>query len=187
MATADGVKSKLQGLIDSANAKTGGNDTTLTGAVNKLIAGFGQGGGSSGGASGIYMAKITPEEDLSELIVTHNLGTIDLLITMCFVESFGEDAPQSVNGSLAKIWAKTDIPVRFTSTENTENYEFHVTYNAAQQRTGTPGYPTSLAYKSGVVDENKFKFAMAGGAQAWYMTGVTYTVIIMAANAFSEV
>ena len=49
MATADSVKAKMQGLIDSANAKTGGNDTTLTGAVSALIAGFGQGGGSSGG------------------------------------------------------------------------------------------------------------------------------------------
>lgn len=45
MATADGVKSKLQGLISSANAKTGGSDTTLTAAVNTLIAGFGAGGG----------------------------------------------------------------------------------------------------------------------------------------------
>lgn len=44
MATADSVKVKIQGLIDSANAKTGGNDTTLTGAVSTLIAGFGSGG-----------------------------------------------------------------------------------------------------------------------------------------------
>ena len=48
MATADSVKAKMQGLIDSANAKTGGNDTTLTAAVNALIAGFGSGGGGSG-------------------------------------------------------------------------------------------------------------------------------------------
>lgn len=44
MATADSVKAKMQVLIDSANAKTGGSDATLTGAVNALIAGFGQGG-----------------------------------------------------------------------------------------------------------------------------------------------
>lgn len=46
MATADSVRAKMQGLIDSANAKTGSGDTTLTAAVNALIAGFGSGGGA---------------------------------------------------------------------------------------------------------------------------------------------
>ena len=41
MATANSVKTKMQGLIDSANAKTGANDSTLTDAVNTLISGFG--------------------------------------------------------------------------------------------------------------------------------------------------
>ena len=43
MATADSVKSKLQELIDTANAATGNADTDLTTAVNSLVAGFGQG------------------------------------------------------------------------------------------------------------------------------------------------
>lgn len=43
MATADGVKNKIQGLIDSANATTGNTDTDLTTAVNALIAGFSSG------------------------------------------------------------------------------------------------------------------------------------------------
>lgn len=43
MATADGVKNKIQGLIDSANATTGNTDTDLTTAVDALIAGFGAG------------------------------------------------------------------------------------------------------------------------------------------------
>ena len=43
MATADSVKNKIQGLIDSANASTGNADTDLTSAVNSLIEGFGQG------------------------------------------------------------------------------------------------------------------------------------------------
>lgn len=45
MATADSVKAKLQGLIDAANAKTGGSDADLSTAVDTLIAGFGAGGG----------------------------------------------------------------------------------------------------------------------------------------------
>lgn len=45
MATADSVKAKLQGLIDAANAKTGGADADLSTAVDTLISGFGAGGG----------------------------------------------------------------------------------------------------------------------------------------------
>ena len=47
MATADSVKQKIQGLIDSANAATGAADTTMSAAVASLIAGFGTGGVSS--------------------------------------------------------------------------------------------------------------------------------------------
>lgn len=45
MATAESVKAKLQGLITSANAKTGKSDANLTDAVNTLLEGYGQGGG----------------------------------------------------------------------------------------------------------------------------------------------
>lgn len=47
MATADSVKAKIQGLIDTANATTGNTDTDLTTAVGSLVAGYGQGGGDS--------------------------------------------------------------------------------------------------------------------------------------------
>ena len=46
MVTAESVKGKIQGLIDSANAVTGCTDGNLSTAVGSLIAGFGQGGGS---------------------------------------------------------------------------------------------------------------------------------------------
>lgn len=42
MATAESVKTKIQGLIDSANTTTGNSDTDLTTAVNTLISGFGR-------------------------------------------------------------------------------------------------------------------------------------------------
>lgn len=45
MATADSVKSKIQGLISRANAKTGTTDADLTSAVDRLIGGYGQVGG----------------------------------------------------------------------------------------------------------------------------------------------
>ena len=47
MATADSVKAKIQGLIDSSNATTSKNDTDLTSAVNHLKEGYGQGGGDN--------------------------------------------------------------------------------------------------------------------------------------------
>ena len=47
MVTADSVKAKLQELIDAANSATGNADADLTTAVNALVAGFGQGGGTT--------------------------------------------------------------------------------------------------------------------------------------------
>lgn len=58
MATIESIKSKIQGLIDTANATTGDTAVDLTSAVNALIAGFGQGGGGD--------VKIT------EYVVTEN-------------------------------------------------------------------------------------------------------------------
>jgi hypothetical protein len=43
MVTAITVKEKIQGLIDKSNSITGNSDTTLTGAVDTLIEGYGEG------------------------------------------------------------------------------------------------------------------------------------------------
>lgn len=48
MPTPDKNKAALEGLIAKANAATGGDDATVTDAVDTLIAGFGQGGGGGG-------------------------------------------------------------------------------------------------------------------------------------------
>jgi len=53
MATADSVKSKLQGLIKKANGTTGRSDTTMTEAVDALISGYGQGGDTPSGTVSI--------------------------------------------------------------------------------------------------------------------------------------
>lgn len=44
MATADSVKTKIQGLIAKSNTKTGAMDADLTSAVDRLVGGYGQGG-----------------------------------------------------------------------------------------------------------------------------------------------
>lgn len=181
MATADSVKAKMQGLIDSANATTGAADTTLTGAVNTLIAGFGQGGGSSGVASGIYMAKFTPESDANEISVNHNLGTTDILFAACWAETLGDVVP-TFNGSVGKYWAKTDIPVRYSASGNTVNFNTYNIYNITNSN-ASGGVPASITYWDEVVDANTFVFKRGGSAAAKYIAGVTYTIIIVAANA----
>lgn len=44
-ATFNSLKTKIQGLIDKSNSKTGNTDSDLTTAVDNLIDGFGEGGG----------------------------------------------------------------------------------------------------------------------------------------------
>lgn len=54
MATAESVKNKLQGLIDTANETTGETAADLTTAVATLVAGFGKGSDEEGGTKGFY-------------------------------------------------------------------------------------------------------------------------------------
>lgn len=61
MATADSVKSKINGLISKANDKTGKTDSTLTAAVDRLITGYGQGSGT--GITPTGTIKITENGD----------------------------------------------------------------------------------------------------------------------------
>lgn len=67
MATPSSVKNKIQGLINSANATTGKKDKDLTSGVNSLIAGYGQGGGSSE-CSGEHIITVDelPTENIDE-------------------------------------------------------------------------------------------------------------------------
>ena len=51
MATAEGVKSKIQGLISAANETTGEAASDLTTAIATLISGFGKGSGGTEGGS----------------------------------------------------------------------------------------------------------------------------------------
>ena len=179
MATADGVKSKLQGLIDSANATTGAKDITLTAAMNTLIAGYGSGGGSSGGARGIYMAKITPETDLTvNFTITHNLGTTDILLVAVWAESLGDMVlDRQVN--LHKVWNKTDIVTRHGGNGFSVGYMWNTTSSYADTKSPNTANYETLA----VVDENTIKLPRCASGQNVYLAGLTYTVVVIAANA----
>ena len=65
MATADSVKTKIQGLIARANAATKGSDTNLTTALDRLIAGFGKGGGPYSDIT--LLSTIEAPEDVSAI------------------------------------------------------------------------------------------------------------------------
>ena len=66
MATAQSVKAKIQGLIASANTKTGNTDENLTAAVNALMAGFGQ---ESGGGSVALLHRAEVTEPVSMISI----------------------------------------------------------------------------------------------------------------------
>lgn len=83
MATADSVKSKIQGLIDQSNATTGNTDADLTTAVNSLIAGFGAGGGGGIGAVKFIDVDITVEASTTTAVTY----TVDGLAFVSSVES----------------------------------------------------------------------------------------------------
>lgn len=76
MVTAESVKAKLQGLIDTANATTGNADADLTAAVNALVAGFGQGGGLPG--VDVIKGEYIPGKTIGAFAVkmVHGIGAI---------------------------------------------------------------------------------------------------------------
>lgn len=88
MATADSVKAKIQGLIATANAKTGKSDTELTSAVNHLAEGYGSG---SGGGSGIIDVTELPTENIDENAVYRVNGYAMANVYCCF-----GDTPSSI-------------------------------------------------------------------------------------------
>lgn len=67
MATAEGIKAKLQGLIEAANAATGAADADLTAAVQSLIDGFGQSGGGEPFPNATNLEVYEATEDVSAI------------------------------------------------------------------------------------------------------------------------
>lgn len=179
MSTAETVKAQLNALLNQANITTGKTDTNLTAAITSLAAGFGQGGSGGGSASGIYMAKVTPSEDLTNMAIAHNLGTTDILLVACWAETLGDIAP-ATTASLAKFWAKTDIATQRGGGGFSPGYRWDATNQYA-----AAAAPNMANYEMlTVTDENNISLPMCvSGTANRYLAGVTYTVIVIAANA----
>lgn len=177
MATADSVKIKMRGLIDSANAKTGGNDSTLTGAVNTLIAGFGQGGGSS---SAVKTARGT--YTLAEDVVNMNIdiSNLDFIPDVVFVSL--DETEMTYSSTPTKRWVLIYAPMILEYIGVNSNLAFSRTNAAvcwrggqgneiqqtANVSTNYVGYRTS-GEKVGIkVYRSAMSYPIIAGTYKWY-------------------
>lgn len=174
----------LTDIADAIREKTGSTEKLTLEGMATAIVNLPVGGG---GASGIYMAQVTPAVDVFDLEIQHGLGTTDILLAACFVEKLDGEANSAMQAmAICRLFAKTEIPVRMTSTTQALNYEvfFPFNYNDGDYRSGSGGVPNAENLKSRAVDENTFLFARVGTNQKYHI-GFTYTVIIIAASAFA--
>lgn len=166
----------LTAIADAIRGKTGGADTlAFPDGMISAIAGIS--GESGGGALNAYMTKVTPEEDVQSIVVTHNLGTTDILLAACWAETLGDVTPSVSNATLGKMWSNTDI------VNNRGGFGFCAQYywNLTNAYAAT-GSPNASGYWDKITDENTFEFVRGQSGTATFLAGVTYTVIIVAAN-----
>lgn len=171
------VHSKMTAIADALRSKTGGTSPLTLDQMATAIAGIQTGGG---GTNGIYMAEVTLAANSGWVPIDHNLGTTDILLACMWAETLGDIVPES-GLCLGSFWTKTDIPNRRTSTGGNQT---------CANWDGTNGYlnftyPSSGTYWTAMYNENRVIFKGGGSAAAKYVAGVTYTVLIVAASAFS--
>ena len=181
-------KNDLDAVADAIRGKTGKTEEMTLDQmpleIASIIAG-GNSGGSTGGVNGIYMAKITPAENITYMDIEHNLGTTDLLFALVWVESMG-DYEATENHSVANIWLKTDIPTRVTSSLNRENFEAQVNYSYSAKIISSVGLKNSGTYVRNPTEDNVFTIKAGTAAGTYFYGGVTYTVVVAAASAFEK-
>lgn len=174
------VNEKMTAIADAIRDKTGGTDPLTLDAMAEAIAGIEAGEGSSGGASGIYMAKITPAEYKGELTIQHNLNTTDILYVAAWVETLGDYVPDTNGITLCKMWAKTDITTLRGGNGFSTGYGWNLTNAHA-----TVNAPNAASYENlTIIDENTVRLnRLASGPANGYIAGLTFTVFVIAANA----
>lgn len=162
---------KLTNIANAIRGKTGGTDPLTLDGMVAAIAGI-----EAGGASGIYMAKITPASYLDKLTITHNLGTTNILYVAAWAETLGGIVPDGA-ATLAKFWARTDITTRRGGNGFSTGYGWSVANSYADgSHPNTEGYETLI-----VVDENTVQLPrVASGSSSGYYAGLTFTVFVIA-------
>ena len=190
MATLESVKSKLQGIIDSVNEVTGGNDTNITSAVNTLAEGFGQGGTDrsaeliNGDITEFENADVTNVrtygfyqcKKLTKIVLPNLRGTIEpsgcafcsaLELFDMYGATIGTSAFRSCTALKTIVIRRTDKPASLTAAS-----AFTSTPLASNGAGGTVYVPAALieAYKttsnwSALYDGGKCTFAAIEGSQ----------------------
>jgi hypothetical protein len=174
------VHDKMTAIADAIRGKTGSAEKLTLEGMAAAIAGITVGGG---GMDGVYMAQVTPDSDVGEIVVEHGLGTEDILLAACWIEDMGGYSP-AFNGSVLNVYLKSALPYRMSNTVNRENAVIYGVWNTNSANVSAISQPTSNSYVSMPVGANAFVFDSAGAASAKYFGGVTYTVLIVAASAF---
>jgi hypothetical protein len=181
-------KNDLGAIADAIRDKTGKTEEMTLDQmpleIASIVAG-GNSGGNTGGMNGIYMAKITPAENISTMDIEHNLGTTDILFALVWIESMG-DYEVTENHSAANIWLKTDIPTRVTSSLNRENFEAQVGYSYSTKIISSVGLKNSGSYVRNPTEDNVFTIKAGTSISTYFYGGVTYTVVVAAASAFEK-
>lgn len=180
MITAEDVKMKIRALIDRVNDVTGQNEPELRPAVENLIAKYNaavSGGGSGdGGNSKLYIGEITPGTNMENLTIHHGLNAKNILMAGAWARDLGAVTPTDSN-TLAKFWSATRVPTLRGGNGFSPGY----TWNSTGGYAG-PSSPISAAYETlTILDNNTVQLPRAtSGSLAWYLAGVTYTVVVVA-------
>lgn len=170
------VHEKMTAIADAIRIMTGGTEPLTLDQMPGEISSI-----SGGGATGIYMAQVTPASDLSELVVTHNLGTSDILMAVCFAEDYPYSEIPFNAATMGKMWLKPEKPVYLSGTVKSTFFEAHLYYTVSSGYY-RGGQTTNTPYMSYVLDGNNFAFARHSSVGG-FPAGVTYSVIIVAGNA----
>lgn len=106
MATIETVKAKLQGLIDRSNGVTGENNGNLSDAMDALVAGYGQGGGTLAIKSG----TVTLSVSYSMPKIQHGCGKLPYAVFMISENKEIYD----VNRITGALWHRNSICTLFS-------------------------------------------------------------------------
>lgn len=120
MATAEGIKAKLQGLIEAANAATGNADADLTAAVNSLISG-------AGGGGAVKSMTITPAEVVLTVTLPELIGKQNVILIPQFAPAADMASEGRISGLGVYINGKFLLGTR-TNTGRTAWSSYNTTY-----------------------------------------------------------